>query len=417
MKREIDRVSVRLPDVSGEIYEKDDHYWQDVTVRYDVTITYEDKKVRPKKFNAPLAKQYKLYPPPYQLQHKLWADKWNLLVSRKEWQEKELDETTTSYDLGPIRPPDTAPIISKNNYQFWYGSVNCWAEKVGGKYVFEDQIPKLVEVGCTGYHIEMFGWKGGTSSISTVADAYQKLVTLCRQNRMWLFVDVINGNWNGSATNWTKGMSNYSHLTMEYIVSNYGQQLINIIKNNGPQNLIVQPIGEPGSKQQLTPIHRFQDWCCDQLGDQYTLVTEPGRNNSTKMTRNTAYSTIHVTNTVPKPLTENDDLVKGVNDGIGDWGSSENCDIVVSDSGPAIQALASPEPGSQQGWLNVWTSACSRASRLVNYVQNYKNKCAVVVYYHFKFKCMGTNGSTVDGELAKGSWNNIKGIVNPKYPT
>lgn len=408
---------MRLPDISGEIYEKDEHYWQDVTVRYDVTITYEDKKVRPKDYNRPLIRQWKEHPPPYHEQYKMWAEKWKQLVSRKEWQEKELEQTTTSYDLGPVVPPTNAPIISKNNYQFWYGCVNCWSQKVNGKYIFIDQIPKLVEVGCTGYHIEMFGWKGGETSMANVADAYQKLVTLCRENKMWLFVDVINGNWNGAQTNWTLGMGPHDHLTMEYIVSNYGQQLINIIKDNGPQNVIIQPIGEPGSKGQLNPIHRFQDWCCDQLGEDFVLVTEPGRNNSSKMSRNTQYSTVHVTNDVPTPLNESQDLVKGKNDGAGDWGSSSGCDIVVSDSGPAIQALASPETGSQQGWLHRWTSACSRASRLVGYVRNYKGKAAVVVYYHFKFKCMGESGSTVDGELSKGSWNDIKSIVNPRYPT
>ena len=417
MKREIDRKSVRLPDISGEIYEKNDHYWQDVTVRHDVTITYEDKKVRPKQFNKPLAYQYESFPPPYQQQYKLWADKWNLLISRKEWQEKELDEKTTSYDLGPIVPPTNAPNIKKGRPQFWYGCVNCWMMKVGSKYVFEDQIPKLVSVGCTGYHIEMFGWTGD-QDINNMRTAYEKLVKLCRDNRMWLFVDIINGNWNGSSTKWTLGMGSHNHLTVGYIVDHYGQNMINIIKDNGPSNVIIQPIGEPGSKGQVSDCQRFQNMCCDQLGETFVLITEPGRSNSAKMSQHMKYQVEHVTNAVPQSLSENDRLIKGSNDQAGRWESvGSNIDIVVSDSGSAIQALASPETGSQQGWLNRWTSACSRASRLMGYIDAYKNNVAVVVYYHFKFKCMGTNGSTIDGELNKGTWDGIKGKVNPEYPT
>lgn len=415
MRKEINRV--RLPDVSGDIYERDEHYWQDVTTRYDVT--YEDGMFIPAKYSKALSEKQKKNPSPYYLTHRLFADKYNMVVLKKTWTEQE--SSTTTYDLGPVVPPvppTTAPIISKSHYQFWYGSVNCWAAKVNGHYPFEAQIPELVKIGCTGYHIEMFGWKGGTSSdaeMTTIRDAYAKLVTLCRQNKMWLFVDVINGNWNGPNTKWTAGVTNYDKLYVGYIVDHYGQTMINIIKDNGPQNVIVQPIGEPGSKGQVDDCHRFQNMCVTQLSD-YILVTEPGRNNSSKMTSATQYSTIHVSNDVT-PLDENDKLVKGGNDGVGEWSSSSNCDIVVSDTGTAIQVLASPEPGSQQGWLNKWTSACSRASRLVNYVRNYKGKCAVVVYYHFKFKCMGTNGSTVDGELAKGTWDDIKSIVNPKYPS
>lgn len=307
----------------------------------------------------------------------------------------------------------TAPIISKSNYQFWYGSVNCWSAKVGNKYVFEDQIPKLASIGCTGYHIEMFSWINSLNSISNIEAAYQKLISLCRQRKWWLFIDVINGNFNGSKTKWTAGMSNYSNLTVGYIVNNYGQKLIDIIKKYGPQNVIVQPIGEPGSKGQNSDCQKFQNMCCSQLTNYY-LATEPNRSNSANMTKNTKYKTIHVSNSA-KAIDENTTLVKGKNDGVGSWSSANNCDIVVSDTGTAIQVLASPEKGSQQGWLNKWTSACSRASRLTNAVKNYKGQCAVFVYYHFKFKCMGTNGSTIDGELNKGTWNNIKTIVNPKY--
>ncbi len=309
----------------------------------------------------------------------------------------------------------TAPTISKKYYQFWYGCVNCWSSKVNGKYPFEAQISKLRSVNCTGYHIEMFAWKGGSNTMSNIKTAYEKLIKLCRKNKMWLFVDVINGNFNGSKTKWTAGMSDYSKLTVGYIVKNYGQKLIDIIKDNGPQNVIIQPIGEPGSKGQNSDCHKFQDMCCNQLKD-FILVTEPSRSNSSKLKKAYRYSVKHVQNKVPKNLDENEKLKKGVNDGAGDWESADGCNIVVTDSGPAIQALASPEEGSQQGWLNKWTSACSRASRLVNAVKTYKGKCAVFVYYAFKFKCMGTNGSTVDGELNKGTWNNIKNFVSPKYP-
>ena len=311
----------------------------------------------------------------------------------------------------------TAPKINSSHYQFWYGCVNCWSSKVGSKYVFQDQIPALKsKSGCTGYHIEMFSWCNGSSvnSIANIRDAYKKLVDQCRANKMWLFVDVINGNFNGSNTKWTAGMSNYSNLTVGYIVNHYGQQLIDIIKANGPQNVIIQPIGEPGSKGQVSDCHKFQDMCVDQLNG-YILATEPSRNNSSKMRSKTNYSVKHVTNSC-KALGENDKLIKGKNDSAGSWGSSDNCNIVVTDSGPAIQALASPEVGSQQGWLNKWTSACSRASRLVGAVRTYKGKCAVFVYYHFKFKCMGSNGSVIDGELNKGTWGDIKKIVNPQYP-
>ena len=417
-KKEIYRTTVRLPDVSGEIYEKDDHYWQDVTERTEVTITYEDKKVRPKEFNLPLVRQWEQYPPPFHERYKMWADKWNLLISRKEWQEKHIDETTTAHDLGPIQQPTNAPVISKSHPQFWYGSVNCWACKVNGKFVFEDQIPKLVSMGCTGYHIEMFGWKGGLesdSNMTQIRSAYEKLVTMCRENKMWVFIDVINGNWNGPNTRWTAGVTNYSQLTVGYIVDHYGQTMIDIIKEHGPQNIIIQPVGEPGSTGHANDCKRFQDMCCDQLSD-YVLVTETYMTNSSKMINATQHTTVHVSNDVPDPLDEDDRLILDHNDGIGAWSSSGGYDIVVSDNGTAIQALATPTE-EKQGWLNRWTSATCRASHLRTYIDAYINKAAVVVYYAFKFKCMGTNGSTVDIGLDRGEWDFIKNKVDPKYPT
>lgn len=408
MKKEISRVKTH--ETSGNKYEKDGHYWQDVYEYYDVT--YEDKKMSPMRYNRVITEKNIETPSPYYFAHSKIFNRYGMIPQKKIWTEE--DVVMTPHDLGPLQ---SAPIISRNHYQWWYGSVNCWAVKVNGHYPFEAQIPELIKVGCTGYHIEMFGWKGGLNSdatMSVVRDAYRKLVTQCRENKMWLFVDVINGNWNGPNTRWTAGVTNYDKLYVGYIVDHYGQTMIDIIKENGPQNVIIQPIGEPGSKGQVSDCHRFQDMCCDQLQG-YILVTEPGRNNSTKMSKNTQYTTIHVENDI-RPLGEDDELVLGGNDGIGEWSSTNDCDIVVSDSGTAIQVLASPEK-AKLGWLNRWTSAGARSSRLTNYVRYFKGKCAVCVYYAFKWKCIGTNGSTVDSGLAKGAWDSIKETVNPQYPS
>ena len=407
-KKEIDRVVVRLPDISGNVYEKDDHYWQDVTERYDVTITYEDKKVRPKQYNVPLAYEYANYPPPYQQQYRQWAKKWNLLVSRKEWKENRIDEETKTIDLGPVV---TAPIISPQYPQFWYGTVNYWTAKGGSTYYFEQSMPYLVDCKCTGFHIEMVEWAGTGPTNSTMAEierAYAKLCEVCRQNKMWIFVDIVNGNFNGSRTSWRAGFPGYANHTTGTIINQYGQRLIDIIKSQGPQNVIVEPVGEAGGKGYRNEAAMFQDMCVDQLGDRFTLVTELNAPVvSQKIRHAMKYNVKHAINQL-HALDENERLIKDVNDGEGPWKDCDGADIIVSDSGPAIQALASPD---DRGHLNTWTSAESRASRFIPYISACKSGGAsVIVYYAFKY--MG-----VDGELKKGSWNNtVTPFINPKYP-
>ena len=386
-----------MPDVSGDIYEKDGHYWQDVTERY--LVTYGSSI--PAEYSPIQAVSNMKYPQPDYLLNEDFCDKWGLTGGSKTVNES----ITKTVDLGPVWGTNTAPNIKKGKPQFWYGCVNYWTAKSGNQYWFEKQIPVLIQqCKCSGYHIEMVEWAGnGMSSaqLDSIKAAYKKLCKICRDNKMWVFVDVINGNFNGGKTSWTAGFPGYSKQTVESIVNGYGQKLIDIIKEEGPQNIIVQPIGEPGSKGYVSACQKFQDMCCNQLTG-WILVTElNGRSNSSLMKSNCKFNVKHVSNNVSPVLKENDQLIKGKNDKAGDWESiGSDIDIVVSDTGQAIQALASPEPG-QQGHLKKWTSAISRASRLVSYFNNYRGKCAVVVYYAFKF------GYAIDGELAKGTWSGI----------
>ncbi len=96
-KKEISREHI-LPDASGNRYERDEHYWQDVTETWK--ILYEDFKFLKKSINSIRARQAELYPTPFQIQNHIFADKWNLIVDKKYITEYEYN--TYAVDLGPV---------------------------------------------------------------------------------------------------------------------------------------------------------------------------------------------------------------------------------------------------------------------------------------------------------------------------
>ena len=175
------------------------------------------------------------------------------------------------------------PSLGERYTQYFYGRVNFWAtmSKPGSRT--KEQVLNVVKkrllndicackkYGVTGYIIEMGGWrtcsevirnKNNTTKytkkvkvgkkyvkktlptgrekyveyMSNLKQTYQYLHQLCIQNGMWLMVCLVNIN---ALENKLGNKAISSTLLFEY-----GRDLMNIVKDDGPKNILIQPISE-----------------------------------------------------------------------------------------------------------------------------------------------------------------------------
>jgi len=136
-----------------------------------------------------------------------------------------------------------------------YGRVNTWA--MGEKNLKKD-IEVMHDEGVDGYLIEMAGWARTDAWtpkwLSDTEKQYKTLLDLCRANGKWLFVSVVNDNM---------GTGKYGDPGIKLSqVMPQAQQLCQIVKKYGKDNVIVQPVAET----QTSAGSQFEQYCLQQLG-------------------------------------------------------------------------------------------------------------------------------------------------------
>ena len=136
-----------------------------------------------------------------------------------------------------------------------YGRVNTWAQ---GEKNLEKDIKVMREEGVDGYMIEMMGWSRDDAWtplwIAQTEEQYKTLLDLCRKNGKWLFVSIVNDNM---------GSKKYGDPGIKLSqVMPQAQQLCQIVKKYGKDNVIVQPVAET----QTSAGARFEQYCLQQLG-------------------------------------------------------------------------------------------------------------------------------------------------------
>ena len=136
-----------------------------------------------------------------------------------------------------------------------YGRVNTWAQ---GEKNLEKDIAVMREENVDGYMIEMTGWARYDAWtpewMKQTEDQYKTLLDLCRKNGKWLFVSIVNDNM-GSRKYGDPGIK----LSQ---VMPQAQQLCQIVKKYGKENVIVQPVAET----QTSAGSQFEQYCLQQLG-------------------------------------------------------------------------------------------------------------------------------------------------------
>ncbi len=135
---------------------------------------------------------------------------------------------------GQTRP--IAPSLSGNSPLYFYGRVNHWADS---KSELSRELA-LMEAGhIDGYMIEMAGWgedKWSRRWLRRTARRYRWLLGQCRARGLLLFVSVINDNM---------GKHKYGDTgPLLEAVEPKVQRLMQIVRTNGPQQVIVQPVAE-----------------------------------------------------------------------------------------------------------------------------------------------------------------------------
>jgi len=223
--------------------------------------------------------------------------------------------------------------------QVWYGRVNWWA--VAGKKALQKDLIECAASGVSGYMIEMAGW-AGTSAIGREAEIksrYTFLVEQCRVLGLWLFVSVVNDN---------SGSGKYGDTGPHLEDSNgTSRALIQCIMDNGPLNVIVQPVAETYSAGGRS----IEAYAVRVLGaHDFKLVSNEGSRPEIKAewAHYRAWHPFNVTDRIPRDA------------------------LAVSDTGKIIQQLGSglSGPGNPMALLD-WVSRIRRIG------------CPVAGYYAF----------------------------------
>lgn len=146
-----------------------------------------------------------------------------------------------------------------------YGRVNTWAM---GKSNLEKDISAIRDEDVDGYMIEMMGWArydAWTSDwMKQTEEQYKTLLDLCRDNGKWLFVSIVNDNMGSRAVVGDEPLpKKYGDPGIKLSqVMPQAQQLCQIVKKHGKDNVIVQPVAET----QTSAGVQFEQYCLQQLG-------------------------------------------------------------------------------------------------------------------------------------------------------
>ena len=146
-----------------------------------------------------------------------------------------------------------------------YGRVNTWA--MSEKNLKKD-ISVMREEGVDGYMIEMMGWARydawTPNWLKDTEEQYEYLLNLCRDNGKWLFVSIINDNMGSRAVD-VNDIEPRKYGDPGIFLSQVmpqAQQLCQIVKKYGKDNVIVQPVAET----QTSAGKAFEQYCLQQLG-------------------------------------------------------------------------------------------------------------------------------------------------------
>jgi len=142
-----------------------------------------------------------------------------------------------------------------------YGRVNWWAS--GGRDALREDIIQCAVNGVAIYTIEMAGWAetgayrkawGNDTKIKEVVACYELAVKLCRTFGMWLHVSIVNDNM---------GLKKYGDpgIFLRQVMDE-AQALCQVIKRNGPANVLIQPVGETQTSAGVA----FTEYCKRELG-------------------------------------------------------------------------------------------------------------------------------------------------------
>ena len=154
------------------------------------------------------------------------------------------------------------PTIEQGKTQRWYGRVNRWALS---RSTLKQELDLMQECGVSGYMIELASWARYSQEpwreewIKMVKKEYRHLVRECRKRDLWLFVSIVNDNMG-------KGKYGDTGPALE-AVYNYALQLVEIIRQSGTENIIIQPVAETNTEAG----RRLEEHCAEVLKD-FTLV-------------------------------------------------------------------------------------------------------------------------------------------------
>ncbi len=155
--------------------------------------------------------------------------------------------------------------IVQGKTQAWYGRVNAWAQD---SKALKKDVEACANAGVTGYMIEMMGWARYDAWtpkwLKETEEAYELLVKLCRRHGLWLFVSIVNDNM-GSRKYGDPGIKLSS-------VYDKALDLARIVRDNGRDNVIVQPVAETTTDAG----RKFEQDCVGILGGKFPLVYNGG---------------------------------------------------------------------------------------------------------------------------------------------
>ena len=155
--------------------------------------------------------------------------------------------------------------IKQGGFQVWYGLVNAWAMV---PETMDKVVDECAEAGVSGIHIELAGWaRSGMWTDKWLADtakAYRRLLARCRRRGLWLFVSIANDNM---------GSRKYGDPGIRMaVVYDKVLKLVQLVRDEGPDNVIVQPVGET---QTPAGVKLEQD-CILMLYPEFKLVYNGG---------------------------------------------------------------------------------------------------------------------------------------------
>ena len=144
--------------------------------------------------------------------------------------------------------------ITIGKTQVWYGREGQWNTNLK---LLSKELDVMEKHGVSGYIIEIAGaspYKWTDKWAKEIEEAYKYLLSECRARNMWLHVSIANDNL---------GKGKYGDAGKRNIASEMARfkQFCKIVKDNGPKNVVVQPVAETQTNGGKT----FETYCKNEL--------------------------------------------------------------------------------------------------------------------------------------------------------